>query len=117
MQSEQRVQGSGSRGAGGPHLEQVVPGQAAEVEQAARHALDRHRQALHPHQLVFVRLRARGARPGLWLHGPCRADAAWVGGGGTHRVDERDVGDWLVLRHLRPLLGVDLHGEGEGRAG
>ena len=53
-----------------------------------------------------------GARPGLRLRGPSRADAAWVGGGGTHRVDERDVGDRLVLRHLRPLLGVDLHGEG-----
>ena len=44
----------GSRGAGGPHLEQVVPGEAAEVEQAARDALDRHGEALHPHQLVYL---------------------------------------------------------------
>ena len=29
------------------------------------------------------------------------------GGGGAHRVDERDVGDLLVVGHLRPLLGVD----------
>ena len=102
----------GCRGAGGPHLEQVVPGEAAEVEQAARDALDRHGEALHPHQLVLVRLRTRGRGRGLWLQGVCRAGSAWVGGGGTHGVDERDVGDRLVLRHLRPLLGVDLHGEG-----
>ena len=66
----------GSRGAGGPHLEQVVPSQAAEVEEAARDALDRHGQALHPHQLVLVRLRTRGARPGLGMQGVCRAGAA-----------------------------------------
>ena len=48
----------------------------------------------------------------MGLQGLCRADAVWAGEGGTHRLNARDVGDLLVLRHLRPLLGVDLHGWG-----
>ena len=93
--SRECIRCRGSGGAGGPHLEQVVPGQAAEVQQAARHALDRHRQALHPHQLVLVRLRTRGRGRGCGIRACAgQTPRGWVEAARTVLTSEMSAIGW-----------------------
>ena len=117
-----RVQGAprvaeGAEGAGAP---EARAGRTSSRSSQVRRPRSRRRLATRLigmgrhciHTSLFSSDCARGGRGRGCGCRACAGQAPRVGGGGTHRVDERDVGDRLVLRHLRPLLGVDLHGEG-----